>query len=99
MTADSVNALLDLVSRLGVSLGEPTARPWLRTARRWGPADGPRGLSERLGASARPLDLEPLMPQGTVRWFDDGKGVGVEFTAISPTDQQALQKFISSQTD
>jgi hypothetical protein len=32
---------LDLVSKLGVSLGEPTARPWLRTARLWARPDGP----------------------------------------------------------
>ena len=47
----------------------------------------------------QPPELPSVTAQGTVRWFDDGKGVGVEFTAISPTDQQALQKFISSQTD
>jgi hypothetical protein len=45
----------------------------------------------------RPPELPQITAQGIVRWYEDGKGVGVEFTSISEGDRQALLKFVSSQ--
>ena len=46
----------------------------------------------------RPPDLPRLSAQGIVRWSEDGKGVGVEFTSINPDDQQALLRFVNLQS-
>ena len=46
----------------------------------------------------QPPELPSITAQGIVRWFDGGKGVGVEFTSISQNEQQALQRFVNSQT-
>jgi Tfp pilus assembly protein PilZ len=46
----------------------------------------------------RPPELSRLSVNGIVRWSKSGKGVGVEFTSISPHDQQALLSFVNSQT-
>jgi hypothetical protein len=46
----------------------------------------------------QPPELPRLSTEGIVRWSDGGKGVGVEFTAISPSDRQALLKFLNSQS-
>ena len=46
----------------------------------------------------RPPELPPLIiAKGIVRWSESGKGVGVEFTYISPDDQQSLLRFVNSQ--
>ena len=47
---------------------------------------------------AGPPELPPLGAEGIVRWSEGGKGVGVEFTSISPDDHQALQRFVNSQS-
>ena len=44
----------------------------------------------------QPPELPAITAQGIVRWFEGGKGVGVEFTSIGPGDRQALQKFVNS---
>jgi hypothetical protein len=44
----------------------------------------------------RPPELPPLIAEGIVRWSEGGKGVGVEFTSISPDDRLALLRFLSS---
>jgi len=46
----------------------------------------------------RPPELPALIAEGTVRWSEGGKGVGVEFTSISPDDRLALQRFMNSQS-
>ena len=46
----------------------------------------------------RPAELSPLSAEGIVRWSEGGKGVGVEFTSISPVDQRALLRFVNSQS-
>ena len=46
----------------------------------------------------QPPELPSVTAQGIVRWFDGGKGVGVEFTSISQSDQQALREFVDSQS-
>ena len=46
----------------------------------------------------QPPELPTITAQGVVRWFDNDKGVGVEFTLITPEEQQALQRFVNSQT-
>ena len=43
-----------------------------------------------------PPELPRLSAEGIVRWSEGGKGVGVEFTSISPDDHQALLKFVNS---
>jgi hypothetical protein len=46
----------------------------------------------------RPPELPRLSAEGIVRWSEGGKGVGVEFTSMSPDDRQALLRFVSSQS-
>jgi len=46
----------------------------------------------------QPPELLRLSTEGIVRWSESGKGVGVEFTSISPHDRQALQRFVSAQS-
>jgi hypothetical protein len=46
----------------------------------------------------QPPELPEMTAQGIVRWFEGGKGVGVEFTSISPDDHQALRRFVNSQS-
>ena len=46
----------------------------------------------------RSPELPPVSAEGIVRWSEDGKGVGVEFTSISADDHQALLRFVSSQS-
>jgi len=46
----------------------------------------------------QPPDLRAISTEGVVRWFDGGKGVGVEFTSITDDDRQAIAKFVDSQT-
>ena len=46
----------------------------------------------------RPPDLTAITAQGIVRWSEAGKGVGVEFTSISPHDHRALLRFVNSQS-
>ena len=45
-----------------------------------------------------PPELRAISTEGIVRWFEDGKGVGVEFTSLSENDRTALAKFVDSQT-
>jgi hypothetical protein len=44
----------------------------------------------------QPPELPAISAQGIVRWTEGGKGVGVEFTAISADDHQALLRFVNS---
>lgn len=46
----------------------------------------------------QPPDLPRLSTQGVVRWSEGGKGVGVEFTFISPQDQRALLRYVNSKS-
>jgi c-di-GMP-binding flagellar brake protein YcgR len=46
----------------------------------------------------RPPELPRLSAEGIVRWSEGGKGVGVEFTSISPDDRQAILRFVNSQS-
>jgi len=46
----------------------------------------------------RPPELPRISAEGIVRWSEGGKGVGVEFTSISPDDRQALLRFVSLQS-
>ena len=46
----------------------------------------------------RPPELPRLSAEGIVRWSEGGKGVGVEFTSMSPDDRQALLSFVNSQS-
>jgi hypothetical protein len=46
----------------------------------------------------RPPELPPLIAEGIVRWSEGGKGVGVDFTSISPDDHLALLRFVNSQS-
>ncbi len=46
----------------------------------------------------RPPELPRVTAEGIVRWSEAGKGVGVEFTSISPDDHQALLRFMKSQS-
>jgi len=45
----------------------------------------------------QPPELPSISTQGIVRWFEDGKGVGVEFTSIGAEERQALARFVNSQ--
>jgi hypothetical protein len=42
----------------------------------------------------QPPELPSISTHGVVRWFDGGKGVGVEFTSLSDEHRQALAKFV-----
>ncbi len=44
----------------------------------------------------QPPELPTINAQGVVRWFDGGRGVGVEFTSIDAKDRQALVSFVNS---
>ena len=57
----------------------------------------PVGTQHRL-LFARPPELPPLSAEGIVRWSEGGKGVGVEFTSMSPDDRQALLRFVNSRS-
>jgi len=46
----------------------------------------------------QPPELPAITAQGIVRWYEGGKGVGVEFTSIRADDQQALRRFVNSQS-
>ena len=46
----------------------------------------------------QPPELPRLSAEGIVRWSEGGKGVGVEFTSMSPDDRQALLGFVNSQS-
>ena len=46
----------------------------------------------------QPPELPSISAHGIVRWFEDGKGVGVQFTSISADERQALGRFVNSQT-
>jgi hypothetical protein len=46
----------------------------------------------------QPPELPRISAEGIVRWSEGGKGVGVEFTSISPDDQRALLRFVNSQS-
>jgi hypothetical protein len=46
----------------------------------------------------RPPQLSALSAEGIVRWSEGGKGVGVEFTSISPQDRQAILRFVNTQS-
>ena len=43
-----------------------------------------------------PPELPRLDAEGVVRWSAGGKGVGVEFTSISPDARQAILRFVNS---
>ncbi len=43
-----------------------------------------------------PPDLPKVSAEGVVKWSDNGKGVGVEFTFIDPNDKPAFLKFLNS---
>ena len=49
-------------------------------------------------AFGQPPDLPTMTARGIVRWNQGGKGVGVEFTLLSPDDHKALRKFVNSQS-
>ena len=46
----------------------------------------------------QPPELPRLSAEGIVRWSEAGKGVGVEFTSMSPDDRKALLRFVNSQS-
>ena len=46
----------------------------------------------------RPPELPAIAAEGIVRWFENGKGVGVEFTSMSEENRQALLKYVNSQS-
>jgi c-di-GMP-binding flagellar brake protein YcgR len=46
----------------------------------------------------RPPELPRLSAEGIVRWSENGKGAGVEFTSISPDDRQAILRFVNAQS-
>jgi c-di-GMP-binding flagellar brake protein YcgR len=46
----------------------------------------------------KPPDLAQVSVQGIVRWSEGGKGVGVEFTSISPDARRALLRYVNSQS-
>ena len=44
----------------------------------------------------QPPELPRISMEGVVRWSDDRKGVGVQFTVIRPADHRALLRFVNS---
>lgn len=56
----------------------------------------PIGTQLRL-VFGQPPELPRVTAHGIVRWSERGKGVGVQFTYISPHDHQALLSFVNSQ--
>jgi len=46
----------------------------------------------------QPPELPRVSAEGIVRWAEDEKGVGVEFTSISSDNHQALLRFMNSQS-
>lgn len=46
----------------------------------------------------QPPDLPAISTEGIVKWFEHGKGVGVQFTSLTAADREALVKFVQSQT-
>jgi hypothetical protein len=46
----------------------------------------------------RPPELPRISAEGIVRWSEAEKGVGVEFTSITPHDRQAIARFVNSQS-
>ena|SRR5208282_2664011 len=46
----------------------------------------------------QPPDLARVSVQGIVRWSEGGKGVGIEFTSMSPGDHRALLRFVNLQS-
>jgi hypothetical protein len=57
----------------------------------------PIGAEHRM-VFGQPPKLPRIDAVGTVRWSETGKGVGVEFTSISPRDQRTLREFLSSRS-
>jgi hypothetical protein len=57
----------------------------------------PVGTQHRM-VFGRPPHLPRINAVGTVKWSRTDKGVGVEFSSISPNDKQALQQFLNSQS-
>ena len=49
-------------------------------------------------AFGQPPELPTMTARGIVRWNQGGRGVGVEFTSLSPDDHQALRRFVNSQS-
>jgi hypothetical protein len=45
----------------------------------------------------QPPRLPAISVDGIVRWSEEGKGVGVEFTSISAPDHEALLRFLTAQ--
>jgi hypothetical protein len=43
-------------------------------------------------------ELPQVSADGIVRWSEGGKGVGVEFTSMSPDDRLVLLRFVNSQS-
>ena len=54
----------------------------------------PMGTQHRL-VFGQPPRLPRIDAVGTVRWSEAGKGVGLEFLSISPSDQRTLREFLS----
>ncbi len=57
--------------------------------------DFPVGARLRM-AFGLPPDLPNVTVEGVVRWYETGKGVGVEFTSLSSEGKQTLLQFLSS---
>ena len=55
----------------------------------------PVGTEQHL-VFGEPPELPRLSAEGIVRWSENGKGVGVEFTSMSPDDRHALLMFVNS---
>ncbi len=47
----------------------------------------------------QPPELPSISTDGVVRWFEGGKGVGVEFTSLSDEHREALAKFVAPHPD
>jgi hypothetical protein len=57
----------------------------------------PVGTQHRM-IFGQPPGLPRIDAVGMVRWSETGKGVGLEFTTISPHDQRTLREFLSSRS-